>query len=298
MSKVDRERDTSSIPIDHLIIQLRAYVTRAPERPKTGKTGEKAKSQKGDFHFHEMRKTPASDWALIFDCETHTTPDQRLRFGGYQLRYKGKLWERGAFFEPKFMTKAEAALLRKFIAREQPSDDGERIRLLTRSEFVEQVFYKSAYEVGAQIVGFNLPFDLSRLAIRHASARRSMRGGFSLTLSAKAGRPAVAVKHLSQRSSLIRFSSAKKEKEASAPEDIDPEAPHESEAARSQDNGYFTDVKTFAGALLSGSHSLASLSALLQAKTPKLETEEHGGTSDRRLYPLRSRRRPNDLGML
>ena len=42
------------------------------------------------------------------------------------------------------------------------------ICLRTRAEFVDEIFYRSAYAVGAQIVGFNLPFDLSRLAIRHA----------------------------------------------------------------------------------------------------------------------------------
>ena len=36
-------------------------------------------------------------------------------------------------------------------------------------------FISPAYAVGAQIVGFNLPFDLSRLAIRaRAAPRRSM----------------------------------------------------------------------------------------------------------------------------
>src|SRR5271166_4770057 len=97
------------------------------------------------------------------------------------------------------------------MADEEASSDGVRIRLLTRTEFVDEVFYGSAYAVGAQIVGFNLPFDLSRLAIRHASARRGMRGGFSLTLSEEW--PPVAVKHLSQRSALIRFAGERPAKE-------------------------------------------------------------------------------------
>jgi hypothetical protein len=44
-----------------------------------------------------------SDWVLIFDCESRTTPDQRLRFGAYQLRYKGQVWERGGFYEPEVL---------------------------------------------------------------------------------------------------------------------------------------------------------------------------------------------------
>jgi hypothetical protein len=99
---------------------------------------------------------------------------------------------------------------------------------------VEQVFYDAGYAVGAQIVGFNLPFDLSRLAIRYGSARRSMRGGFSLTLSDKQGRPAVAVKHLSQRAAMIRFTGTRPEQKKSNEEDIDPDAPHESEERQAQ----------------------------------------------------------------
>ena len=82
-----------------------------------------------------------------------------------------------------FSAEDELAILRQFIAEEESNSDGERICLRTRAEFVDEVFYQSGQAVGAQIVGFNLPFDLSRLAIRHASARRSMKGGFSLTLS-------------------------------------------------------------------------------------------------------------------
>ena len=97
----------------------------------------------------------------------------------------------------------------------------QRIHLLARAQFVEEVLYRKAFDVGAQIVGFNLPFDLSRLAIRHASARRSMRGGFSLTLSDKEDLPPVAVKHLSQRAALIRFTGRRKEEETNG-KDIDP----------------------------------------------------------------------------
>ena len=42
----------------------------------------------------------------------------------------------------------------------------------------------AAYDLRASIVGFNLPFDISRLAIKHGSARgKAMRGGFTFKLS-------------------------------------------------------------------------------------------------------------------
>ena len=197
----------------------------------------------------------------MFDCETRTSPDQRLRFGGYQLRYKGEIWERGAFYEPDVLSQDELAILRQFIAEEESNSDGERVCLRTRAEFIDEVFYQSGQAVGAQIVGFNLPFDLSRLAIRHASARRSMKGGFSLTLSEDW--PPVAVKHLSQRAALIRFTGDRPTTETSAEEesddDLEDAAPDETEKEPSTTGGYFVDVKTLAAALTSKSHSLASL---------------------------------------
>ena len=149
--------------------------------------------------------------------------------------------------------------------------------MLTREQFVDEILYGSGRDVGAQIVGFNLPFDISRLAIDHDSARRSMRGGFSFKLSEKEGRANVAVKHLSQKAALIRFTGEKPEKAEDEADEIDPDAPHESEVPADPDRGYFVDVKTLAAALTSSSHSLASLSELLDVPTKKTDSEEHGG---------------------
>src|SRR5271166_4901620 len=280
---VDGERgDELSEPIDRLVIALRAYVTRAPKKPKAGAKVAKYETRGGravDWRKYAQR-VPPSDWVLVFDCETRTMPDQRLRFGAYQLRYKGQVWERGVFFEPdpEVLAPDEIAILRQVMADEEANSNGERMRLLTRTEFVNDVFYGSGYAVGAQIVGFNLPFDLSRLAIRHASARRNMRGGFSLTLSEDW--PPVAVKHLSQRSALIRFTGERPAKELNADQeqddDTDNDIADETDEQVGPDRGYFVDVKTLAAALTSKSHSLASLSALLNVPTQKEESDEHG----------------------
>jgi hypothetical protein len=85
------------------------------------------------------------------------------------------------------------------------------LELLTKEDFVENVFYKLAYELRATIVGFNLPFDISRLAVGHNSARRRpMRGDFSFQLSENRWRPRIQVKHLSRRASMIRFTAPAK----------------------------------------------------------------------------------------
>ena len=164
MQPVDRAfGDDLSDPVDRLIISLRAYITRAPTKPKKSENRGKAKDSYADPRDHYWASVPPSDWVLVFDCETRTTPDQRRRFGAYQLRYKGQLWGRGAFYEPEVLTQAEQTLLLQVVEEEVSASDGERIRMLTRAEFLENIFYDSGYAVGAQIVGFNLPFDIPRL---------------------------------------------------------------------------------------------------------------------------------------
>ena len=39
------------------------------------------------------------------------------------------------------------------------------MELLTRAQFAEEIFYRYGYDLRGTIVGFNLPFDLSRIAI-------------------------------------------------------------------------------------------------------------------------------------
>ena len=288
MKPVDRDLDKQlSDPVDRLIISLRSYIERRPDEKAKQSKSKKAARRKGE----EKRGGP-SDWILIFDCETRTTPDQRLRFGAYQLRHGDQIFQRGTFFEPDVLSAREQATLRKVMAEEKARSDDGRVYVLTRTEFVEDVFYRSGHQVGAQIVGLNLPFDLSRLAIRHGSAhgRREdtiTRGGFSLVLSE--GFPAVVIRQLSQRASVIRFSGNKPDEEKGDDEDPSPDEPHESEKGGDAGRGFFVDVRTLAAALTSRSHTLESLSALLKVATPKKASEEHGGelTEDYVRYALR-----------
>jgi hypothetical protein len=249
MPPADRDDDAAGadVPVDRLIISLRSYVTR---KRKPG-TDRYENNFTGSW---PAKRISPQDWVLVFDCESRITPDEQLRFGTYQLRYRGHIWERGAFYDPS-LPPPDLEVLTRAVAGERPGPVGEKICLITRQEFVERIFYGSAYCVGAQIVGFNLPYDLSRLAIDHDSARRSMKDGFSFVLHENKEYPRVVIKHLSQRASIIRFAGT----------------------GRWPDRGYFDDVKTLAAALLSGSYSLGSLSKTLNVPTPKSASDEHGG---------------------
>jgi hypothetical protein len=239
---------------------VRAYVTRTPTKAKKSK-GEEKRSQRPAGQKQYPPRIPPSDWVLVFDGETRTTPDQRLRFGAYQLRNDGRVFELGFFYEPEpgVLTDSDLKVLAEARAEVEAASEGKRVRLLTRDQFVDEIVYGSGRDVGAQIVGFNLPFDISRLAIDHASARRSMRGGFSFKLSDKEGRANVAIKHLSQKAALIRFTGEKPEEAEDAAAEIDPNTPHETEVPADPDRGYFVDVKTLAAALNRGLRHLRML---------------------------------------
>lgn len=138
--------DEPSEPVDRLVIALRAHVRKAAKKPKKGTR------LPGAVNWHDLApRTAPSDWVLMFDCETRTTPDQGLRFGGYQLRYKGEVAERGAFYEPDVLREDELAIICQVIDDERSNSGGERVCLRRRAEFVDEIFYRSAYAVGAQM---------------------------------------------------------------------------------------------------------------------------------------------------
>ena len=178
----------------------------------------------------------ASEWTLVFDCETTVDAAQTLRFGGFQVR-NGEILEReGFFFDATTITPGEEATIRAYV-------DARCIELLTIAEFRSGVFLKYGYVRQGMVVGFNLPFDISRIAVSHGSARREMRGGFSFDLTGNSEDPRVRVKHLSPRAALIDFG-----------------VPGEQETTRAWRNrgmrvpayrGHFVDIKTLASALLS-----------------------------------------------
>jgi len=203
-----------------------------------------------------------SDWTLIFDTETTIDPAQALRVGFYQLRRGNDLVEEGGFFDPEALNRDERADLEAYCV-----ERGLEVRPL--HSFNEEVLLKYGYDLGGTIVGFNLPFDISRIAISHGAARGTMRGGFSFELTRNTRRPRVRVKHLSARASLIDFA-----------------RPGINETARSgrkrrqitpAHRGYFIDVKTLAAALTSRSFNLESLSEFLGVPTRKHTSEKHGG---------------------
>jgi transcriptional regulator with XRE-family HTH domain len=241
-----RLRDVPS-PEDRLVA-VRAYAIRAEQKQK--------------WQFRRTRPPGPSGFTLIFNTETFSDAAQQLRVGAYQWREDGLLREAGLFHDP---SSASADELRVIAEYARALD----LELRTDRSFVDEVFYGLAYELNATIVGFNLPFDVSRLAIHHNSARGNMRGGFTFSLSEGERWPNVRVRHLNSRSALIDFRARRGERT--------PRSQRKKQRRISVRRGYFVDVRTAAAAVIGGSHDLRSLAELLDTPREKLDMEEYSG---------------------
>lgn len=233
--------------LDEFVALVRAYVPTSSDSKRSRRS---------------QHTAPASNWTLVFDTETRTDEAQSLRFGAYQLRQEGKLVEEGMFYDPEGVSDADVATL-------QRAASAKGALLMALSDFTEKVFFGKAYELRAAIVGFNLPFDLSRIAISHDSARGKMKGGFTFLLSEERRHPRVQVRHLSSRAALIQFTQPRRQST--------PRGARKRGLFTPTRRGSFIDVKTLAAALLSQSGSLGSLANHLQTNSRKHETDEHGG---------------------
>lgn len=165
---------------------------------------------------------------IVFDTETLTDHTQALTLGcaRYYRRSAGpRRWtclQEILFYAddlPETDPDGFAVLQRYAASTAAAVERGEEnaITVLSCAQFVERVIFVAGWQAKARIVGFNLPFDLSRLAVGVTEGRGRNRGGFSLILTkgnAEKGyverrqRPRIQIKHLNAHRSQISFSSA------------------------------------------------------------------------------------------
>jgi hypothetical protein len=152
---------------DYLRFALRAYTRETRKR-------------------HRKPVATATTWEpprrlLVFDTETDAGPGQGLLFGSA----RGYGYMDGAF-EPlgEFLIyddDLESWNASGFATLKEYGYQHD-LPLLSRREFCEQALWRLGFKARTWIVGFNLPFDLSRVAIAHGDATKRYYGGFSLTL--------------------------------------------------------------------------------------------------------------------
>lgn len=142
-----------------------------------------------------QRRVPAKwpQFALTIDAETTLDPSQKLTFGCFRrCELVGGTYrciEEG-IFHADTLTRSDLRVLGQYAANIQNVPETQRfppqikLKLMSRTLFVNRVFWR-AVRSGDLILGFALPFDLSRLAIKHAAARK---GGWSLVLASRKSR--------------------------------------------------------------------------------------------------------------
>jgi hypothetical protein len=216
---------------------------------------------------------------LIFDTETRTDATQSLMFGCFRFIVDGQC-VREALFHARDLSEEEFAALKNYAAT-RPANvapHGRRaLDLLSLDEFLDE-FFRAAYKGRCVVVGFNLPFDLSRLAFDVAPSRGEFAGGFSLGLwsyvdgkgrrKRNAFRPRIGIRHIDSKRSLIGFTARK------SPDSDDLDTDKKTGKARTF-RGHFLDLRTLAFAL-DRSHSLKSACDAFGVEQGKLEVSEHG----------------------
>jgi hypothetical protein len=184
---------------------------------------------------------------LIFDTETTDDSFQNLKFGSFMVIDNGKEILRAIFYSPENILGNEEIILKQYCKENN-------LYLFTTKDFVERVFYPEMVEAQALCIGFNLPFDLSRLAIHFGEGRLSHKDRFSIQLSENKFNPRIKIKHIDSTMSFISF-------------------------GRNSKNfkGHFLDLKTLASIFSDNKHiSLKKSGEFFGCNLLKEEAEEHG----------------------
>jgi hypothetical protein len=228
-------------------IYVRAYAT----------LSEKQTKRRG---IKEIRSERWPNHMLVFDCESRTTADQTLTLGFWrfcQLRNGEYAPLEEGIFHDEGISAHEFDVLRKYVRAVKPeatADGSNRLHLYSRSKFLVETF-GMAIQAKAMIVGFNLPFDLSRLAVDWETAEN---GGWSLILSQwcnpKTGNlqankffPRVVVKALNSKTAVIHSTRAPMS-----------EPGKKNNRTKLWPTARFLDVRTLLWALRNKSYSLKS----------------------------------------
>jgi hypothetical protein len=204
---------------------------------------------------------------LVFDTETRITADQSLTFGVYRLCTLVDdsyiVTEEGIFYADDLPPK-DRKMLDKY-GRTAVSDVASfppRFPLYSRSEFMKKVFWPAVKYKGALVVGFNLPFDLARLALDWS---RGDHDEWSLVMSQypngaeNHNYPRVTIQPIDSKKAFIKLAK-----------------PWKPEEWRDEGRAYFLDLRTLGWALFNKSFSLRTLCDRLKTEHRKLDHEATG----------------------
>jgi hypothetical protein len=230
------------------------------------------------------------NYALVFDTETTLDLEQRLNFGIWrfcQLRDREYITiQEGIFYldglDPKNV-RTIRSYARKHVGEGLVKGADAELTVLSRSGFVERVFWESV-RAGALIVGYNLPFDIARIAVQWTPARN---GGFSFVLShlsekqiENLHRPRIRIAPLNGVAERIELTAVRRKSEQ-----------------HKWRRGRFLDLHTLAFALTDDSYSLAGAIKAFGSQPDKMEYEPTGRITEKEITYARQDVRAS-LGLL
>jgi hypothetical protein len=221
---------------------------------------------------------------LVFDPETRTDPTQSLTFGSYRFIVDGLCLEEGLFYGND-LPQHDLEIIENYVVThraETARGKGRQLGLLTLRQFLKR-FYRYTYKTRCLLIGFNLPFDLSRIAYDVTDARGRFAGGFSLGLWSYVGktgneganqyRPRIGIKHIDSKRALKGFTARKKpDKTDIIPEESIHGAPEKGYKFR----GHFLDLRTLAFALTDRGYSLETACEAFGVEHGKQQAAHHG----------------------
>jgi hypothetical protein len=219
--------------------------------------------------------------ALVLDCETRTDLSQRLTFGFYRI-YEGRVLIEEGIFTGDDLRPHEWQRIRDYAATTQQDtvDACEPLVLHSRESFLKDIFVRVAYKARGVVVGFNLPFDLSRLAVHVGKARGRFNGGFSFSyLTYTDERGTARVDRFHPRIRIKRPDSKKAFMEFALPDRGYNPRMRWANRQRRQWRGRFLDLRTLAFALTDRSHTLDSACVAFGVPIGKQGVDGHGAVT-------------------
>ncbi|MCA9828753.1 MAG: hypothetical protein KC444_10295 [Nitrosopumilus sp.] len=196
-------------------------------------------------------KKKSFDRVLVLDNETTTDLHQNLTFGYFEI-YQNKVLEHcGLYYDSKIVKPNQISILKSHAENLQ-------ITIYTIEQFRE-IFLTEVYDLESLCVGFNLPFDVTRIAIRSSVARVKKKEAFSLLLSQNLHYPRLYLTHQTSTLSFIQWANPKSKSK--------------------KFKGNFVDLRTLAHALTDKKHTLESACHAFKTKLKKSKAKEHGKIS-------------------
>ena len=188
------------------------------------------------------------DRILVWDTETTTDIYQNLKFGYFEILQNGLREHVGLFHDAQFLSQKEFDILKSY-------SESNKIQLYTLEEF-RKIFLSEVYTQESLCLGFNLPFDISRIPLKATNARIKKKNAFSLLLSENLYYPRLHITHQTNTLSFIAWGTTR----------------HYSKNFK----GNFLDLRTLTHALTDTKHTLESACKAFGTKIQKYKSQKHG----------------------